>query len=153
MNETMQLLAFSVGDYRYALPLSAVKRIVRAVEVTPLPDAPDTILGLINIQGQIIPVVSVRRRLGLPEREVSLTDRLIIGHSSKGTVALLVDAVSGVIEPEGQEVITAEKILPGAGCAGEVARLAEEIVLVQDLDAFFSFGEEEAFSGAAEQAT
>jgi len=48
MNETMQLLAFSVGDYRYALPLSAVNRIVRAVEVTPLPDAPDTILGLIK---------------------------------------------------------------------------------------------------------
>ncbi len=153
MNETMQLLAFSVGDYRYALPLSAVKRIVRAVEVTPLPDAPDTILGLINVQGQIMPVLNMRRRLGLPEREVNLSDRLIIGHTSKRTVALLVDAVSGVIEPKGQEVITAEKILPGAGCVGEVAKLAEEIVLVQDLDTFFSFEEEEALSGAADQGT
>ncbi len=153
MNETMQLLAFSVGDHRYALPLSAVKRVVRAVEVTPLPDAPDTILGLINVQGQIMPVVNVRRRMGLPEREVNLSDRLIIGQTSKRTVALLVDAVSGVIEPEEQEVITAEKILPGAGCVGEVAKLAEEIVLVQDLDTFFSFAEEEAFSGAADQGT
>jgi len=153
MNETMQLLAFSVGDNRYALPLPAVERIVRAVEVTPLPDAPDTILGLINVQGQIMPVLNMRRRLGLPEREINLSDRLIIGHTSKRTVALLVDAVSGVIEPEGQEVITAEKILPGAGCVGEVAKLAEEIVLVQDLDTFFSFEEEEALSGAADQGT
>ncbi len=147
MNETMQLLAFSVGDYRYALPLSAVNRIVRAVEVTPLPDAPDTILGLINVQGQIMPVVNMRRRLGLPEREINLNDRLIIGHTAKRAVALLVDAVSGVIEPQGQEVVAAEKILPGAGCAGKVAKLAEEIVLVQDLDAFFSFEGEEALSG------
>ena len=153
MNETMQLLAFSVGACRYALPLSAVKRIVRAVEVTPLPDAPDTILGLINVQGQIMPVLNMRRRLGLPEREINLNDRLIIGRTSNRNVALLVDEVSGVIEPEEQEVITAENILPGAGCVGEVAKLAEEIVLVQDLDTFFSFAEEEVLSGTADQGT
>ena len=124
-----------------------------AVEVTPLPDAPDTILGLINVQGQIMPVVNVRRRLGLPEREVELSDRLSILHVLFGQPPLLVDAVSGVVEPEGQEVITAEKILPGAGCVGEVAKLAEEIVLVQDLDAFFSFEGEEALSGATDQGT
>ena len=152
MNDTIQLLAFSVDDHQYALPLPVVERIVRAVEVTPLADAPETILGLINVQGRMTPVANVRRRLGLPEREISLNDRLIIGHTSKRTVALLVDAVSGVVEPQRQEVISTRELVPGRSCIQKVAKLADEIVLVQDLEAFFS-DEEEALSEAATEGT
>ncbi len=52
-----QLVAFTLGEQRYALPLTTVQRVVRMVEVTPLPKAPEIVLGVIDFQGNIIPVM------------------------------------------------------------------------------------------------
>src|SRR5260370_41681143 len=71
-----QLVAFILGEQEYALPLTAVRRVVRMVEVTPLPKAPEIVLGVIDFQGTIIPVMSMRKRLGLSEPETSLGDQL-----------------------------------------------------------------------------
>ena len=62
---TNQLVVFVLNDQRYGLPLSAVDRIVRIVEVTLLPKAPDIVLGVVNVQGQVIPVIG-HRGAGLP---------------------------------------------------------------------------------------
>jgi purine-binding chemotaxis protein CheW len=70
MNKATQLVVFALDEQRYALRLTAVERIVRAVEVTPLPKAPQIVLGVIDAQGRIIPVVDVRQRFRLTEREV-----------------------------------------------------------------------------------
>ena len=67
--------------------------------------------GVINIRGRIIPVVDVRKRFNLPEREISLSDHLIIARTARRSVVLLADAVSGVVErPE--EEITASRQNP-----------------------------------------
>ena len=59
------ILVFALDEPRYALPLSAVERVVRAVEITPLPNAPAIIQGAINVQGAIIPVVNIRESFSL----------------------------------------------------------------------------------------
>jgi purine-binding chemotaxis protein CheW len=113
MNDSNQLVVFTLEEQRYALYLSAVERIVRMVEITPLPKAPEIVFGVINVQGQVIPVVNIRKRFRLPEQELNLTDQLVIAHTSRLTVALVVDSVSSILECAEQEVIAAEKILPG----------------------------------------
>ncbi len=105
MDKLNQLVVLTLDEQRYALHLSAVERIVRVVEVTPLPKAPEIVLGVVNVQGQIIPVINIRKRFCLPEREMNLSDQLIIAHTSRRTVALAADAVSGVVERSEQEVI------------------------------------------------
>ena len=57
-----QIVVFALDEPRYALPLSAVERVVRAVEITPLPKAPEIVLGVINMQGQVVPAVDIRKR-------------------------------------------------------------------------------------------
>ena len=85
---SLRLVPFLLDDHRYALHLGVVERVIPAVEITPLPKAPEIVLGLINIRGKIIPTLNIRRRLQLPERETELTDHFIIANTPKRTVAL-----------------------------------------------------------------
>src|SRR3989339_1549783 len=108
-----QLVVFTLDELQYALPLDVVQRIVHLVEITPLPQASEIVLGIVNIQGQIIPVVNIRRRFRLTEREARLTDQLLIAQTSRINVALVVDSVSGVIQRRGLEIVDTEAIVSG----------------------------------------
>ncbi len=152
MNKATQLVVFALDEQRYALRLAAVERIVRAVEVTPLPKAPQIVLGVIDVQGRIIPVVDVRQRVRLPEREVELADQFIIAHTGRRTVALAVDAVSGVVECAAEKVRVAAEILPGMEYIEGVLRLENGMALIHDLDRFLSLDEEKDLEQAMGQA-
>jgi len=136
-----QIVVFIIAEQRYALNLATVKRIVRVVEVTHLPKAPDIVLGIINVQGRIIPVINIRKRFGLPEREINLSDQLIIAQASKHGFALLVDKVSGVIEYSEHDVVGAQEVIPGAEYVKGMIKLDDGINLILDLDALLSFEE------------
>ena len=136
-----QIVVFNIAEQRYALNLATVKRIVRVVEVTHLPKAPDIVLGIINVQGRIIPVINIRKRFGLPEREINLSDQLIIAQASKHGLALLVDTVSGVIEYSEHDVIGAKEVIPGAEYVKGMIKLDDGINLILDLDTVLSFDE------------
>jgi purine-binding chemotaxis protein CheW len=141
------LVVFTL-DGQYALHLRNVERVVRAAEVTPLPRTPNIVLGVINAQGSILPVVNVRRRFRLMEREVEPTDRLIIAKTSRRRVALLVDSVTGVIERAQDDVVPADAIVPGTEYIEGVTHLDENILLIHDLDSFLSLDEERALDDA-----
>ena len=87
MGEMNHIVVLTLDEQRYALRLSAVERIVRAVEVTALPQAPEGVLGVVNVEGRVIPVVNIRQRFNLPEQEINLDDQLIIARTSRRDVA------------------------------------------------------------------
>lgn len=147
-----RVVVFTLGDQRYALPLSTVERVVRVVEVTPLPQAPDIVLGVVNVQGRVIPVVNPRPRFRLPERGIALTDQLVIAHTTRRPVALVVDAVTGVLEYSGREAVGARDIVPGVEYVEGVVKLADGLVLIHDLDRFLSLDEVRALDRAIESA-
>jgi purine-binding chemotaxis protein CheW len=93
----LDLVLFALDGQRYALALERVRRVVRAVAITPLPGAPPIVLGVLDLGGEVIPAVSIRDRFGHPRREVGLSDHLVIATAGKRTVALLVDEVTGVL--------------------------------------------------------
>lgn len=133
---------------RIALPLSVVERVIRAVYVTPLPGAPAIVSGVANLQGRVIPVVNMRRRFRLPEREMALTDRLVIAHTAQRAVALVADSVSGVIEHAAPDRVDAETILPGLEYVDGVVKLDDGLILIHDLGRFLSLDEAEALDQA-----
>ena len=142
MDSPRQLVIFNLDERRYALHLPTVERIVMVAEITPLPKAPQIVLGVINIQGRIIPVINVRKRFNLPEREITLSDHLIIANTTRRTVVLVVDAVSGVVDrPEG-EIIIPDKILPGLEYVQGVVKLEDGLILIHNLEMFLSLEEE-----------
>ncbi|MBN2289733.1 MAG: chemotaxis protein CheW [Candidatus Glassbacteria bacterium] len=151
MNKTDRLVVFHLDDQRYALYLHAVQRIIRTVEITPLPEVSGIISGLINIRGRIVPVFNVRKRFNLSVRDTNLNDRIIIAQTKKWAVALVADRVQGVIEPTEGQQIPSEMITPGMELFDGVIKLEDGIILIHDLERFLSLEEEKILSQAIEQ--
>jgi purine-binding chemotaxis protein CheW len=156
LKNTRDIVLFALDERRYGLDLDAVQRILRIVDITPLPGAPDIVLGVINVHGEVVPVMNMRKRFGLFERELRLTDHLIIAKTSTRTVGLAVDEVLGLLEVAESEVVKAAQIVPGVDYVEGVLKLPDQIVLIHDLDTFLSLEEErglkEVMSEAAEEA-
>src|SRR5450830_110116 len=150
MKKSDFLVIFTLDDQRHALPLAAADRVVRMVAITPLPHAPDIILGVVNFQGRVIPVVNVRRRFFLPEREIALTDQLLVAHTARRPVALVVDAVLDVIAYAAQSLIAAEDIAPKLEHVEGVVKLSDGLILIHDLDKFLSLEEEDSLDRVLE---
>ncbi len=147
-----KLAIFTLEEQRYALRLAVVERVVHAVAISPLPQAPEIVLGIINIQGMIIPIINVRRRFLLPEREIALTNRLIIARAARRSVGLVVDTVSDVMEYPEQNITETENILPGLEYVEGVMKLEDGMVYIHDLDLFLSLEEETSLAQAMETA-
>jgi purine-binding chemotaxis protein CheW len=139
--EAGRLVVFHLDDQRYALRLSAVEKIVRIVEITPLPKAPEIVLGVINLHGQIVPVYDLRARFRLPVREGSLSDHLLVARTARRTVGLISDKVAGVIIRSGGEITTAAHISSDLEYIEGVVKLEDGLVFIHDLDTFLSFEE------------
>jgi purine-binding chemotaxis protein CheW len=146
-----QVVVFTLGMQRYGVPLTAVERVVRMVEVIPLPDAPPFIRGVINVQGVIMPVIDLRRRFGLPERAVQLHDQLVIARCAKRSFALMADMVSDVYNCPEQTLTPVNDIVPGLPVLVGVAKLPDGMILIHDLDKLLSPQDENTLDDAMRQ--
>jgi len=151
MKRLRKLVTFSLDDRKFALYVSAIQRIVRVVEVITLPKAPEIIVGIINMQGQVIPVFDIRMRFRLPGRDTELSDQMIIATTAKRTVAFIADSVNDVIEIPEEKIIAAEEILPELEYVEGVMKTEGGIVLIHDIEKFLSLPEERALDEAMEE--
>lgn len=136
MTETRRYVVFTLEDRRYALPLEGVERVLRMVAVTPVHELPPTLLGVVNMQGEIVPVVNTRRYFHVRERAPGVDDQLIVTRTGGRALALVADRVVGVVEREARHVVAAEDVVPGAESLRGIAKLGDGMVLVHDLDQF-----------------
>ncbi len=144
----LSLVVFVLDDQRYALRLSAVKQIVRAVEITPLPQVPRSIRGIVNVRGKVLPVFDLRQRFRLPEREPELSDCIVIAQTATKTVACVVDQVIGVVEAPESKTTTASEIFPSLDHIEGVVKLSEGLVFIHDLETFLSPAERQLLEKA-----
>lgn len=151
MSDITQLLVFRLDERRYALPLAVVERVVRAVEVTPLPKAPAIVLGAINVHGCVLPVLNVRRRFLMPDREVGPADWFLLARTARRTVVLVIDESDGVLERPQAEIIPSTQVIPGLDQFPGVIRLDDGLVLIHDLERFLSLDEARALDDAMDE--
>ena len=147
----VRLLVFRLEGRGYALSLAAVVRVVRAVEITELPKAPEIVLGVVNVGGAVVPVFDMRRRFRLPCREVQLTDQLIVAQTSRRTVVLLADCVMGLVEVPTEDIAMAPAIVPGIEQVQGIVKLPDGLVLIHDLESFLSLEEGRVLAEAMER--
>ena len=114
--------------------------------------APDVVEGVIDIQGEVVPVVSVRRRLGLPHRCVEISDSLVVAHARNRRLAVIAESVLDVVERSGDDVVSTSKFACGNQYIEGLLKTSDGLVLIQDLDRFFSFEEESSLEQAMENA-
>lgn len=138
MTELINLVVFIVEEQRYALPLANIVRIVNATEVTKLPNAPLGILGIINFHGEIIPVLNLRQRLSLPEREVNPTHHFLIALTAKRKVALFIDGPEGLLEIEQSLLVDSNHFSSDIEQIQGAIKLDDGLVLIYNLEKFLS---------------
>jgi purine-binding chemotaxis protein CheW len=151
MSELAQFVVFRLDDRRYALPLAVVERAVRAVDVTPLPQAPPIVLGVIDVHGRVLPVLNVRRRFLMPDRAIGPADWLLLAHTARHTVVLVVDESEGVVERPQAKIVLSTQIVPGLEAFPGVLTLDDGLVLIHDLDRFLSLDESRALDEAMDE--
>ena len=110
----VELCAFRVGDEEYVVDLRRVREVVPPLPVRPVPRAPEAIEGVVDLRGEVIPLVDVRRRFGLPEAPRSRRARLMVIRIEGRVQALLVDAVLEVMRIP-RSAIRPAPLLPGSG--------------------------------------
>lgn len=132
------IVVFTLDRQRYALNLSAVERVVRAIEVVELPRAPAIVLGVINVQGRILPLFDMRSRFGLTARGLALSDQFIIARAGQRSVALVADFVEGVSGYSEETLTPTTDILPCNSLIAGVVILPDGLVLIHDLETFLS---------------
>jgi purine-binding chemotaxis protein CheW len=133
-----ELLVFELDGSAYAISVERIREIVRMRELTFLPRSPDWILGVVALRGEVVEVVDLRRRLGLPDREPDRSSRIIVLHGDLERVTgILVDSVSEVFRVPEQDIMPAQSLEIGA--LSEVCRREEDFVSILDPDLALGF--------------
>jgi len=98
MNGQLKIITFLIGEQYYGLPLDSVMTVLRAVEITPLPNISHFMLGIINLHGKITPVINLRKLIGLETKKIHLSDRLIVTELYARPVIIVADSIETVIK-------------------------------------------------------
>ena len=151
MTSLIRWVLLTVDGQTYALHLEAVDRVLRMVEFTPLPGAPEVVEGVINIQGEVVTIVSIRRRLGLALRAVGAADSLVVVRARNRRLAIIAESVLGVVERPADAVVSTGDIAHSIQHIEGVLKTSDGLVLIQDLDRFFSPEEEQSLDLALER--
>jgi len=143
-----EILRFDLRPLSCALPLSSVREVQRAVEITALPGAPRVIEGVVDLRGTIVPVVNVRDRLGLPAAAVRASDFLIFVWTGARLVAVRADTVHGIEHVDAEDFAAADLLTRGSTEVAGVVRAPSGLVLVHDAESLLRQGEAEAVDRA-----
>jgi purine-binding chemotaxis protein CheW len=138
MVETLQFVAFRIGTQQFAVEIHRVSEVITYSEITPIPGAPAFVEGMIDLRGQLLPVLDMRKRLGMAEIQNSMQTRILILRINRQKIGLIVDEADQVY------TIPVEKIQPppdGADYVLAVAKHQNVLVVVLDLERLLS-GEE-----------
>ena len=95
--DLLQLVTFKLGNEEFGLDILKVKEIIKPVSITKIPNAPYFVEGVINLRGEVIPVISLRKRLNLSDNELNSKTRIIVIETNKKTTGFIVDEVNEVL--------------------------------------------------------
>jgi len=137
LNTIDQVVIFLLNKQRFAIPLNMVEQIIRAVEVTSIPNAPQTICGVINYHGNIIPVYDFHQRIGISGVITKPDNRFVITSMSNFKVALRVDDIEGIEQLSSDNLVVSESIQNGLDIYG-VIKTVDRLVIVYNLEAFLN---------------
>lgn len=132
----MQLVGFRNGEEFFGVPISKVKEIVRVPEITPVPDMPEFLKGVINLRGRIIAVVDMSKRLGTAGAGAGKANRVLVLEIGGSLTGLMVDSVSEIIKLEEGAIEPPPEMISsiGAEYVSGVGRLRDRLFVLLDIE-------------------
>jgi purine-binding chemotaxis protein CheW len=127
-----QYICFQVGEGRYALPLDSIAQALRFENVAPVPMAPSYVEGILNLGGEVVPVINLRSRFGLERGEPSRRSRVLVVERDGAKHGLLVDGVREILELEDSSILSGGPPLQGlkAELVAGIAKVRENLVII-----------------------
>jgi purine-binding chemotaxis protein CheW len=132
VGKSRHYVVFRIDQQRYALPLDHVSRAVRMVAVTPIPDSPHSMLGIIAMAGQMLPVIDLRRLFGQPGNKPDLQDVLLIVEIQDQTVAVMVDEVLNIVEFSSKQIQSPPAAVAQSRFLSAAVQQEDTLILVLD---------------------
>ncbi len=133
--ELVQVVSFHLGNEEYGVDISQVQEIIRMVEITHVPRAPHFMEGVINLRGQLIPIIDLRTRFSMARAPQTKSTRIVVTEIGNKRVGIVVDSVSEVINIPIEQIEEAPDMIAGVGTEyiQGVGKLNERLVILLDL--------------------
>jgi len=109
-DEIVQWVTFRLDNEKYGIRVMQVQEVLRMTEIAPVPGAPDYVLGIINLRGNVVTVIDSRKRFGLSDTEADDSTRIVIIEAEKHVVGILVDSVAEVVDLQTSEIDAAPNV-------------------------------------------
>ncbi|BAH75568.1 MULTISPECIES: chemotaxis protein CheW [Solidesulfovibrio] len=147
--ELLQLVTFSIGEEEFGVDILSVQEIIRMMDITKVPRAPEFVEGVINLRGKVIPIIDLRRRFGLTTRDHDKHTRIIVIEINNMIVGFVVDSVSEVLRIPASTVEPPPPVVSGleSEYISGVGKLEDRLLILLDLNKLLS-GEERDMLGS-----
>jgi len=133
--QTLQIVSFTLGAEEYGVDIDQVQEINRMVSVTHVPRAPQFMEGVINLRGQLIPIIDLRTRFGMPRVEHTKNTRIVVTEIGAKRVGMVVDSVSEVLRVPTAQIEDAPEMLTGVDTEyiRGVGKVDDRLIILLDL--------------------
>jgi len=140
-DEIIQWVTFRLDTEIYGINVMQVQEVLRLPEIAPVPGAPNHVMGIINLRGNVVTVIDTRNRFGLFQKEADDSTRIIVTEVNSQVIGMLVDSVAEVVNLRDSEIETT----PNLGEDNESSKYiqgvhsrGDEILILIDVDKFLS---------------
>lgn len=141
--KSSQVVSFCLGDEEYGVDIMTVQEIILFGCITQVPEVPEHVLGVINLRGNVIPILNLRRRFGMPDLPPEDATRIVVMNLNGRTVGVVVDGVNEVLRLSEEEISPTPPSLSGAGkdYITGLARRGERLLILLDMARLLGGGE------------
>ena len=136
--EELQMVVFNLGDEAFGVDIGQVREIIKMVDITRMPNAPEFVEGIINLRGQITTIMDLRKRLGMKVTETNEQTRIIIVETSGSTLGMIVDSVSEVLRMSCKDIDPPSAASTHAEYIQGVGKLEDRLLIILDLNKILS---------------
>lgn len=135
MSRELHIIGFQVGRETYGVPITSLHEIVRVPEITPVPDAPAHVEGVINLRGKIVSVVDLRKRLGQKQIAPSKRNRILVVEHKGRLCGLMVDSASEVLKVPATDIQPATAIFQEntQNCVTGLGKFRGRLIVLLDM--------------------
>ncbi len=142
--DLLQLVSFHVGNEEFGVDILRVQEIIRMVGITRVPNAADYVVGVINLRGKVIPIINLRKRLGMETIDYDTDTRIIVIEFQDKVIGFIVDSVNEVIRIDKNITETPPAMVSGIDSQfiTAIAKLSDRLLILLDLEMILAAGED-----------
>jgi len=139
IDDIEQMVTFNLGQEKFGVNILQVQEINRMVEITRVPQTDQYVEGIINLRGKVIPIIDLRKKFGMPEKEYDNQTRIVVVDVNNEVVGLVVDGVSEVLRvqtdtlEDAPKLVSGESSYSGAEYIKSIAKLEDRLLIYLDL--------------------